>query len=271
MIRPGTSSYIIPADILPNVEYLKDKVDDIELVLFESREASNIPGPDVISELQRQAAENNLTYTVHLPYDVKAGSPDEAERLHAVDMWERIIGITACLPVHGFIVHLEPERYRNDDGTPCLEPAEDIPAWKERVCRSMRELRGRTAGIISPSLLCVETLSYDLMTLLPDILGNGFSITLDVGHLWLNGLYSPSYVRRLLPYTRIVHLHGVTGLKDHQGLEVHDRLQLCGFLDILKEFRAQDIVLTLEIFSERDLEESLKVLKEAEAFTWLCT
>ena len=271
MIRPGTSSYIIPADILPNVEYLRDKVDDIELVLFESREASNIPGPDVIAELQRQAAENNLTYTVHLPYDVKAGSADEGERQHAVDMWVRIIGLTACLPVHGFIVHLEPERYRNDDGTPCLEPAEDVPAWKERVCRSMRELRERTADTIGPSLLCVETLSYDLMTLLPEILGNGFSITLDVGHLWLNGLYSPSYIRTLLPHTRIVHLHGVTGLKDHQGLDVHDRLQLCGFLDILKEFRNRDIVLTLEIFSARDLEESLRVLEEAEAFTWLCT
>ena len=67
MIRLGTSSYIIPADIIPNVDYLKDKVDDIELVLFESKEASNIPGPDVIGELRRFADENNLTYTVHLP------------------------------------------------------------------------------------------------------------------------------------------------------------------------------------------------------------
>lgn len=271
MTRLGTSSYIIPADILPNVEYLKSQVDDVELVLFESREASNIPGSDVISELQRLAKENNLTYTVHLPYDVKAGSADETERLHAVDMWDRIIRLTVCLPVHGFIVHLEPERYRNDDGTPCLQPADDVPAWKERVCRSMRELKERTGDVVRPELLCVETLSYDLMTLLPDILENGFSITLDVGHLWLNGLYSPSYVRMLLPHTRIVHLHGVTGLKDHQGLDVHDRLQLCGFLDILKEYSDRDIVLTLEIFSARDLEASLRVLDEAEAFTWLST
>lgn len=269
MTRLGTTSYIIPDDIIPNVEYLCTKVDDVELVLFESREASNIPSGSVIAQLERLSSENNLTYTVHLPYDVKAGSSDENERRHAVDMWERIVRLTACLPVHGFVVHLEPERYRNDDGTPCLEPASDVPAWKERVCRSMRELRERTADVIRPSLLCIETLSYDLMTLLPDILGNGFSITLDVGHLWLNGLYSPSYVRTLLPYTRIVHLHGVTGLKDHQGLEVHDRLQLCGFLDILREYCIRDIVLTLEIFSSRDLEESLRVLDEAEAFTWL--
>ena len=271
MIRLGTSSYIIPADIIPNVEFLRDKVDDVELVLFESREASNIPGPDVIGDLARLASENDLTYTVHLPYDVKAGSADEQERRHAVDMWVKIIGITRSLPVHGFIVHLEPERYRNADGTPCVEPADDVPAWMERVRRSMRELRERTRELTLPSMLCMETLSYDLMTILPDILGNGFSITLDVGHLWLNGLYSPSYVEKLLPHTRIIHLHGVEGLRDHQSLAVNDSLRLRGFLDILKEHREQDLVLTLEIFSRKDLEESIRVLEDMEAFRWLST
>ena len=33
--RLGTTSYIIPADILPNVIYLSDQVQDIELILFE--------------------------------------------------------------------------------------------------------------------------------------------------------------------------------------------------------------------------------------------
>ena len=55
MIRLGTSSYIIPADIIPNVDYLKDKVDDIELVLFESSDASNIPSSDMIKRLDDYA------------------------------------------------------------------------------------------------------------------------------------------------------------------------------------------------------------------------
>ena len=58
----------------------------------------------------------------------------------------------------------------------------------------------------------------------------------------------------------------MTGLKDHQSLAVHNRLQLNGFLDILKTFSDRDIVLTLEIFSEQDLRESLEVLSESEAF-----
>ena len=42
--RLGTTSYIIPNSILPNVRYLADKVKDIELVLFESDDGiSNFP------------------------------------------------------------------------------------------------------------------------------------------------------------------------------------------------------------------------------------
>jgi len=258
-IRIGTSSYIIPADIIPNVEFLKDKVDDIELVLFESHDASNIPDEKTIATLKKLAEENDLTYTVHLPYDVKAGSPNEEERLHAVKTWLKVISVTKDLPVHGFIVHLEPERYRNADGTPVRVPADDIPRWTKQVTKSMRELR---EGItVNPDLICVETLCYDLLPYLPEILKNGFSVALDVGHLWLNGFYSPAYVRALLPYTRIVHIHGVQGLKDHLSLEKGNQETIREFLAILKTESVNDTVLTLEIFSEQDLKESLGILR----------
>ena len=42
--RLGTTSYIIPDDILPNVTMLAPSIDDIELILFESDEISNYPG-----------------------------------------------------------------------------------------------------------------------------------------------------------------------------------------------------------------------------------
>lgn len=55
--RFGTTSYIIPDEIIPNVEFLKDRVDDIELVLFESDEFSNLPGRDDIGRLSDIADE----------------------------------------------------------------------------------------------------------------------------------------------------------------------------------------------------------------------
>jgi sugar phosphate isomerase/epimerase len=70
--RLGTSSYIIPDDILPNVRFLAGRVDDIELILFESDEMSNIPDEATVAELKQLADDNGLTYTVHLPLDPHA-------------------------------------------------------------------------------------------------------------------------------------------------------------------------------------------------------
>ena len=59
--RLGTTSYIIPADILPNVRYLADKVDDIELVLFKADNYSNLPSEALVKKLRRIAADHALS------------------------------------------------------------------------------------------------------------------------------------------------------------------------------------------------------------------
>ena len=65
--RLGTTSYIIPADILPNAHYLAGKVRDIELILFEVDDGpNNLPSPEVIDELAQIAREHDLTY--HRPF-----------------------------------------------------------------------------------------------------------------------------------------------------------------------------------------------------------
>jgi hypothetical protein len=68
----GATSYVLPDHILPNVEYLGPIVDDVELVLFETDEyGSNLPGPAEIARLLELAAEHDLSYTVHLPLDLR--------------------------------------------------------------------------------------------------------------------------------------------------------------------------------------------------------
>ena len=70
--RIGTTSYIIPDEIIPNVRYLAGLVDDIELVLFEVDDGpNNLPDAAAIKELQSLAARHQLTYTVHLPLDLQ--------------------------------------------------------------------------------------------------------------------------------------------------------------------------------------------------------
>ncbi len=79
--RVGTTSYILPDEILPNVRFLADRVDDIELVLFEIDEGrSNLPTPEQVRELAVLALEHQLSYTVHLPLDLRLGA--HGERRH---------------------------------------------------------------------------------------------------------------------------------------------------------------------------------------------
>src|SRR5574337_1828459 len=72
MFRLGTTSYIIPADILENVEWLAGKVRDIQLILFETdTHGSNLPDAALRRRLRELGAARNLTYSVHLPLDLR--------------------------------------------------------------------------------------------------------------------------------------------------------------------------------------------------------
>jgi hypothetical protein len=42
--RLGSTSYVWPAGLVPNVRRLGPLVDDVELVLFDLEERSNLPG-----------------------------------------------------------------------------------------------------------------------------------------------------------------------------------------------------------------------------------
>ena len=74
--RLATTSYILPAEIVPNIRYLGQYFDEIELVLFESGRESNLPTPGDIREMARLASDLDLTYNVHLPADLFFGDPD---------------------------------------------------------------------------------------------------------------------------------------------------------------------------------------------------
>ncbi len=103
----GTTSYIIPDEILPNVRMLSLFVDDIELILFESPEITNIPSNKEIQELKAIADDTNIGYTIHLPTARKAGSPDKKERFKFLDDARKIIHSCSPLNPRAWIFHLE--------------------------------------------------------------------------------------------------------------------------------------------------------------------
>ncbi|NMA22686.1 MAG: sugar phosphate isomerase/epimerase [Spirochaetales bacterium] len=258
-LRIGTTSYIKPADILPNVRFLGPQVDDIELVLFESEEASNLPDERTIEELTRLSEEHDLTYTVHFPLDIYPGSRDEKIREDAVSMLRRIVTLTEPLEPFGYVLHLTPDSYGP-------VPSDDLEAWLGALDRSLEQFLTTTA--IDPSLICAETLSYPFELVYPLVLKHSLSVTLDIGHIWLMGYDSEEALDLLLERSRIYHLHGVNEGKDHLGLDEGDSSSIERFFERVVEQGKRDQkerVLTLEIFGEREWEASRSIVRQSHA------
>ena len=91
----GTTSYVLPADLLPNVRLLAPLVDDIELILFEGEE-SNLPRRGDVAEMGNLAARLGCGFTVHLPLDVGLGELDAVLRRRAQETCLRVVDLTLC-------------------------------------------------------------------------------------------------------------------------------------------------------------------------------
>jgi sugar phosphate isomerase/epimerase len=245
--RIGCTSYTIPDDIVPNVEFMGKYVDDIELVLFESQEASNMPDASVIKELKKLAEEYMLTYTVHFPIDKKAGAAGENERRLFAERVMHICRLTAPLDPYAYVLHLE--------GLPYNPDAAMISEWNNYIGEFCRDY----VACGHADKTSVENLGYPSYINEPVIEKYGFKNCLDIGHLWLGGENWKRYCVDVIENTRVMHLHGVSGVRDHISLSENNMDDLRTFFSIaLKDYRH---VLTLEVFSEKDCFESLDIVR----------
>jgi len=253
--RLGTTSYIIPDDIIPNLRHLGGRVDDVELVLFESHGCSNMPSAEDVAEMARIAQANRLSYTVHLPLDTRLGSPDEAERLASVEKCRYVMDLVA--PVHPFawILHLHGDR-RGDP------PTDDPARWIAQNRRSLTELLSLTA--VDPRSICLETLDYNFSLVADLVEAFDLSVCLDIGHLLVYGRDVTAHLDRWFDRARVFHVHGVRpDGTDHVSLAYLPAALLKNLSDRLARLPQEDArVLTLEIFGEADFEASMQVLRE---------
>ncbi len=250
--RIGTSSYIIPADILPNVHALAPVVDDIELVVFESADISNIPTPAVADELGRLRSLHAMSYTLHLPLDIELGHSDESYRRHSVVRCLQIIDRLKPASPFANVLHFSHPSF------PQPLPTADIPRWLTALSRSVDELLA--AGVPSQSL-CIETLSYPFELVGEIVESRDLAVCLDIGHLLLKSYDVAAHFDRYWPRTRIVHLHGIREGRDHRDIIDLESDLLAMVISHLCD-NSRERVLTLELFNEEDLALSLYKLKE---------
>jgi len=248
--RLGTTSYIIPADILPNVRHLAPQIDDIELVLFESDEISNIPDMEAVATLRELADEHDLSYTVHLPLDTQMGHADERIRRESVEKCLRVIERMAPVNPFAYVTH-----FHGDERGQV--PSDDMPRWLEQHRVSMAEL----LRVAPPDMFCIETLDYPF-ALIEDIVRDfNTAVCLDVGHLIHNGHAVTEHVERLLPQARVLHVHGVADGKDHRDLSNLDDAVLNDLMRRLAQPNEPARVFTMEIFGEDDFTRSMETMR----------
>jgi sugar phosphate isomerase/epimerase len=259
--RLGTTSYILPDDILPNVRFLAGRIQDIELVLFEvddgPQSTSNLPSPDVIAELIALAKAYDLTYTIHLPLDLRLGADGDERHLSLVKA-RRVIDRVRALSPWAYVLHLDGKEVRHGT-TP-----EQLLRWQAQSTRAL-EIVSDWVG--SPERLAVENLEgYPLDFLTPVLDRVPVSRCVDIGHLWLDGHDPLPYLRAALPRVRVIHLHGLAG-RDHQSLAHMPPDKLNPVLQCLWH-EAYTGVLTLEVFGEADFYSSLETLQKSLRAAW---
>jgi len=250
--RLGTSSYIIPADILPNAHYLAGKVRDIELILFEVDDGqNNLPTSEVIDELIKLAALYDLTYTVHLPLDLKLGANGSEQDISLIKA-HKVIELTKRLNPWAYVLHLEGKEVRDSKDLAVLLH------WQDQAVRALEIVSAWAGG---PEKLAVENLEHYPPDFIQPVLDRILvSRCVDVGHLWLDGVPIMPYLKKALPRTRVIHMHGI-GERDHLSVSHVDPQELDElFRTLLKDYRG---VLTLEIFSEPDFLSSIEAIKQS--------
>jgi len=249
--RLGTTSYVIPDEIIPNVRFLSDRVDDIEIVLFETGGFSNIPSTEIVRDLKSLAADHDLTYTVHLPIDIHTGHADADERRRAIDACRRILARMAPADPFAYILHLAGDR-RGES------PSDDLPLWQALHLDSVRTFIQE----VPPGNLCIENLDYPFEAVFGIVRELGVSVCTDIGHLLLCARDVSAHLDLHLAETRVVHLHGIEKGVDHRSAHHLDPGFREALLNRLADGDAAERVVTLEIFNEEDLRASIHCIAE---------
>lgn len=244
--RLGATSFVLPADVSDNVLYLADKVDDIQLLFFESPSRSKLPHRLDIELLKKIAGEHGLSYTVHLPLGLALTSPVPSERSEAVGDVCRIVEEVSELAPLCYDLHLDYPEDREKE------------SWLAAIDSSSSLLSRELGSLVSR--VAVENINYPFREVRPLVLNHGLAFCLDFGH----ALYYGDDISGLIndiPRAAHIHYHGVKD-KDHRALTGKERdltvrigkgMRACGF----------EGVFTLEVYDSGDLEKSLLELSEA--------
>jgi sugar phosphate isomerase/epimerase len=250
--RIGTTSYIIPDEIIPNVRFLGELVDDIELVLFEVDDGqNNLPDQAAIKELCRLANQHNLTYTVHLPLDLRLAGEDGKQHRSLIKA-HKVIECTSSLNPWAYVLHLDGREEMEKGGSDWKD------GWNEQAEKSLK-IVAKLVG--DETLLAVENLDHYPPNFWDEVLSrSNASRCIDIGHLWKDHHDPLDFLKKHIQRTRVMHMHGIEG-QDHKSLVHIPQQELERVLGLITKANYGGVI-TLEVFNEEDFSSSMHSLEE---------
>jgi len=243
----GTTSFIYQDSYVPNVKMLGPYIDEVELLLFESKTGS-LPKKKEIDELSLLSKEFDLTYNIHLPTDISFGHKDPSMRQHAVETILHVFDLTSPLSPSTCTLHLSYDEVSREK--------ENVKKWQELTCETIKQLInfGVKAEEIS-----IETLDYPFKWVEEIILDFKFTVCMDIGHLIVCGAGIKAFFDSYCDNISIIHLHGVENGRDHLSLDRLPKERAGEIIEILKKYSK---VVSIEVFSYDDLMTSLKFFEK---------
>ena len=221
-MRLAAPSFIIPAERLENARHLRGLVDEVELLYFCSQETEDLPDPNEVTALAREA----FSYNVHLPYDRDGALPTTWPIL------QNFIDRLGPLGARTHTLHLQPE---------------------PEFFRYLDHFAGANTQLISVENSGDDAGLFEEATLLP------IDFCVDIGHLLHYRRDVEQLLSRHQERITLLHLHGSDGHRDHRSLTWVDRGLLRAVKEFAV---ARELTICLEIFQEESLRESINLLRE---------
>ena len=255
--RVGATSYVVPSGLCENLLWLSERVDDMQLVLFDLPDCSNLPSEAEVEKLKNISREKEISVSVHLPASIELGDPDPVVRRRSADLFRRTVDLTSLLNPSFWVFHVT--------GSPAFHSmrATDFAALEAHTARASEALAPLMGLFGDSRKLAIENVLPHFYIEPPFVSAFDTSVCIDVGHLLCHGRDVDEHLARWMPRCRSVHLHGVdaNGI-DHRSLRCMPRPLLS---HILKKLTALgfDGTLTLEVFEREDFEGSIEALEAA--------
>jgi len=243
----STTSFIYKDSYVPNVKMLGPYLDEIELLLFESKPGC-LPKQNEIDELSILSKEFDITYNIHLPTDIYFSHKDPSVRQHAVETILRVLDLTSPLSPSTCTLHLSYDEASREKA--------NVIRWQELTSESIKQLINFGVKAEETS---IENLNYPFEWVEDIVRDFKFNICMDIGHLIVCDTDIKTFFDSYFENISIIHLHGVENGRDHLSLERLPEERVGEVIEILNKYKK---TVSIEVFSYDALKSSLEFLEK---------